>query len=80
MTAVATPIDYLAIHAQAIKDREAATTSGAKAHASKRIGLAELELSLLGVDYTPYAPPSASGAGLSDLTPMRRSRRLTSRP
>jgi hypothetical protein len=69
MTTTATPIDYLAVQAKAIADRESATTSGAKAAASRRVGLAELELDLAGISYKPYTAPTMAGQKpLTDLS------------
>src|SRR5258708_774979 len=57
--------DLLSAHTEAIKNREKAETSGQKAGWSRRIHDLELDMTLAGVRFKPYAP-SPTGEVLTD--------------
>jgi hypothetical protein len=56
-------------HVEAVAARKSARTSGVAAGASRRIANLELEMTLEGVEFTPYTPPkrvATHGPTLSD--------------
>ena len=54
--------DLLAAHTEAVAQRENAKTAGVRAGASRKLALLELELTIQGVEFTPYDPPKPISA------------------